>query len=111
MLLGYADAMSEKKAESEREAFGPRPERTTSNDRKGMNFRMEPLLKKKLAALVAIENGVAQAENPKAGHISENAELHYIVEEFVKGYEAQYGAIPDPADKAAISRHVRARTK
>jgi len=111
MLVGYDDAMSQKEAERDRETFGPRLERVTSTKRSNMNFRCEPLLRKKLAGLTAIENGVAKAENPKAAHISDNAELHYILEEFVRGYEKLYGAIPDPDDAAAISRHVRSRTK
>lgn len=110
MLVGYADAMSQK-ADSEREAFGPRPERTTSTQRYNMSFRVEPLLLKKLRGLTAIENGVAQLGNPKAAHISATAELHYILEEFVKGYEKLYGAIPDDEDLSAIARHVRSRTK
>jgi hypothetical protein len=110
MLDRYDDLMSQK-GEDAREAFGPRRERATSAERKSMNFRMEPLLLQKLTGLTAIENGVARAENPKAAHISLNAEIHYILEEFVRGYEKQYGSIPDEEDAAAISRHVKARTK
>lgn len=99
------------KAEEGRDAFGPRPERSTSVERKSLNFRMEPWLLVKLSGLTAIENGVAQSENPKAGHISLNAEIHYVLEEFVRGYEKQYGSIPAADDKASVARHVKARTK
>lgn len=110
MLDRYDDLMSQK-AEERREAFGPRPERATSVERKSLNFRMEPWLLVKLSGLTAIENGVAKAENPKAGHISLNAEIHYILEEFVREYEEQYGSIPEEEDKSSIARHVKARTK
>lgn len=110
MFASYDDLMSQK-AEEGREAFGPRPERSTSMERKSLNFRMEPLLLAKLTGLVAIENGVAHAENPKAGHISLNSEIHYILEEFIRGYESQYGSIPDKDDKNGIARHVKSRTK
>lgn len=110
MLLSYDDVMSQK-AESGREVYGPRPVRTTTTQRKSLNFRVEPELLKKLEGLAEIENGVALSEDPKSGHISINAELHYILEEFVRGYERLYGAIPDPDDRAALARHVKARTK
>lgn len=110
MLVGYADYVSQKTEEG-REAFGPRRERSTSAERKSLNFRVEPFLLTKLLGLTAIENGVARAENPKSAHISANAELHYILEEFINGYEKEYGSIPDPEDAAAIARHVKARTK
>src|SRR5581483_8225617 len=95
MLQGYAEYMSEK-TEEVREAFGPRRERATSAERKTFNFRVDPFLRKKLLGLTEIENGVARAENEKSAHISANEELHYILQEFVKGYEEQYGSIPDP---------------
>ena len=110
MLLSYDDVMSQK-AESDREVFGPRPVRTTTTHRKSLNFRVEPELLRKLEALAEIEGEVAKAEDPKAGHISINSELHYILEEFIRGYERLYGAIPAPEDKAAMTRHVKARTK
>jgi hypothetical protein len=110
MLDRYDDLMSQKSDEA-REAYGPRRERSTSVERKSINFRMEPLLLKKLAGLTEIENGVAKAENPRAAHISLNAEIHYILEEFVRGYEKQYGSIPDENDTTSIGRHVKARTK
>ena len=111
MLQGYADYMSQKD-QSEREAYGPRPERSTSADRHVMNFRVEPMLFKKLQALAEIENGVNRAEKgAKAAHISTNAELHYILETAVKEYEKKHGSIPGPEDDAGIQRHVRARTK
>lgn len=110
MLQDYAGYMSQK-GEEAREAFGPRRERATSAERKSINFRMEPYLLRKLAGLTAIENAVARAENSKAAHISLNAEIHYILEEFIKGYEKQYGSIPDEEDVASINRHVKARTR
>jgi hypothetical protein len=110
MLDMYDDLMSQKSEEA-REAFGPRRERATSTARKSLNFRMEPELLQKLSGLTAIENGVARAENDKAAHISLNAEIHYILEEFIRGYEKQYGSIPDEEDTNSIARHVKARTK
>jgi hypothetical protein len=110
MLDSYDDLMSDKREET-REAFGPRRERATSVERKSINFRMEPLLLRKLLGLTAIENGVAKAENQKAAHISLNAEIHYVLEEFIRGYEKQYGSIPDEEDAPGVTRHVKARTK
>lgn len=110
VLQSYADYMSQK-ADEAREAFGPRRERPTTSNRKTFNFRIDPKLREKLLALTEIENGVAKAENDKAAHISANEELHYVLQEFVDGYEKLYGALPGPEDEAAIARHVRARTK
>lgn len=110
MLLGYDEYMSQKA--EERDAYGPRPERTTSVDRHVMNFRVEPILFKKLQALAEIEYGINKVEKgPRAAHISANAQLHYILEVAVREYEKKHGAIPDPKDDAGIARHVRARTK
>lgn len=110
MLDRYDDLMNQK-AEEGREAFGPRPERSTSAERKSINFRVEPNLLLKLKGLTAIEDGVSRAGNPKAAHISLNAEIHYVLEEFVREYEKQYGSIPSDDDLPAVARHVKARTK
>src|SRR5690348_9438755 len=100
MLLGYDEYMSQK-AESEREAYGPRPERATSAERHIMNFRVEPMLFQKLKALAEIEYGINKAEKgPRAAHISANAQLHYILEVAVREYEKKHGAIPAPDDAA-----------
>jgi hypothetical protein len=110
-MLDSYDALMSQKGDEAREAFGPRRERATSHERKSVNFRLEPLLLKKLLGLTAIENGVAKAENPKAAHISLNAEMHYVLEEFVRSYEKLYGSVPDAEDATAVARHVKSRTK
>lgn len=110
MLLGYAEFMSHKN-DAAPESFGPRPKRAISSNRTTMNFRLEEMLRLKLAGLTAIENGVAKSEDSTAAHISDNAQLHYILEEFIKAYESKYGAIPAPDDEPGVQRHVRTRTK
>ena len=100
------------KDERDRELTGPRPERTTAENRHQMNFRVEPNLFVKLVALALIEDGINKHEKgAKAGHVSTNAQLHHILEVAVTKYENEHGAIPAPDDETGIARHVRARTK
>src|SRR5579864_6423917 len=79
MLDRYDELMSQKD-ERDRALTGPRPERTTSEDRHQMNFRVEPQLFTKLVALAKIEDGINRYEKgSKAAHVSTNAQLHHIL--------------------------------
>lgn len=111
MFDRYTDLVSQKR-EAAQEFDGPRPERSTSGERTPWTFRVEPDLLKKLQGMAEIENGLNKFEKgDKAAHVSANAMLHYILEAAVNKYEAQFGSIPKPDDKAGIDRHVKARTK
>lgn len=109
MFVSYAEEMSEKTAE--REAFGPRPEKKLGK-RHEMKFRLSPELYRRLQALAEVEMRIHKSESGEiAGHISENAELTFILEQYVKQYEEAYGPLPDPTDEAALQRHVKQRLR
>jgi hypothetical protein len=107
-LLSYADYMSEKNAD--REAFGPRVAKKLS-PRHEMKFRVDKVLFAKLGGLAEIETRVARHDDPSIKSISDNAQLHHILEEFIARYEKKYGALPSADDEEGIARQVRARTK
>lgn len=109
LLVGYAEYMSEKNA-PESEAFGPRPKRKASK-RHDMKFRVDPVLFAKLGALAEIESRLAKLDDPESGHISDNAQLHHILQVAVEKYELKHGALPASDDETSIQRHVRARSK
>lgn len=110
MLDRYSDIVSHR-TDADREQWGPRTERKVTAARHEMKFRIDKDLFAKLQSLAKIEYGVAKVENDRAGHISDNAELHYILETAINTYEEKYGSLPEPSDETAIQRHVRARTK
>ena len=106
-MLSYADYMSEK---TEREVFGPRVAKKLS-PRHEMKFRVDKVLFAKLGGLAEIETRVARHDDPSTKSISDNAELHHILERFIERYEKKHGALPSADDEEGIARHVRARTK
>lgn len=109
LLVSYAEAMNDKTAE--REAFGPRPEKKGSR-RHEMKFRLSPALFAKLQALAKVEHEIHKATaGDAAGHISDNAQLVFILEEYVNTYEEEHGPLPDPRDAEAVKKHARQRTK
>jgi hypothetical protein len=107
MELGYVERMSQKDAE---ERFGPRPvprARTTYETK----WRTEPALYEKVAAAAAVEACKAELESGGEVKISVNAQLNFIVEQFIATYEERFGALPDPEDKAALKKYAQAALK
>lgn len=107
MELGYVERMSQKDAE---ERFGPRPvprARTTYETK----WRTEPALYEKVAAAAAVEECKAELESGGQVKISVNAQLNFIVEQFIATYEEKFGALPDPKDAAALKRYAQSSLK
>lgn len=107
MELGYVERMSQKDAE---ERFGPRPlprARSTYETK----WRTEPALYEKVRAAAAVEECKAEAESGGEVKISVNAQLNFIVEQFIMTYEEKFGPLPDPEDKTALKRYAQAALK
>ncbi len=109
MDLGYAEYMSQKDAE-ERAAFGPRPQRRVRNTYE-TKWRTEEALAKKVRAAAAVEECKAELEGGGEVEISVNAQLNFIVEQFIMTYEEKFGPLPDASDKAALKKYAQAALK
>lgn len=107
MDVGYAALMSQKEAE-EREQFGPRPSRKKKNDYE-TKWRTWTELYLKVQAIAAVEQQKSILEGgPEDVEISVNAQVNYIVDQFVRTYEKKFGPLPDAKDEAALKRYARA---
>lgn len=105
--LAYAERMSQKDAEGR---FGPRPP-PRAREVYETKWRTEPALHEKVRAAAAVEECKAELESGGEVKISVNAQLNFIVEQFIATYEERFGALPDPTDTAALKRYAQAALK
>lgn len=109
MDLGYAEYMSQKDAEA-REAYGPRPPRKLEKPHTA-KWRTDPALYEKVVAAAAVEECKAELEGGGKVEISVNAQLTFIIKQFILTYEEKFGPLPDQKDKAALRRYAQAALK
>lgn len=106
MDFGYAELMEKKDAEA-REAFGPRPPRKVERPHTA-KWRTDPALYEKVVAAAAVEECKAELESGGKVEISVNAQLTFIIKQFILTYEEKFGPLPDPKDKSALRRYAKA---
>lgn len=107
MEFGYVEEVSQKTTD---ERFGPRPlprARSTYETK----WRTEPALYEKIRAAAAVEECKAELESGGAVKISVNAQLNFIIEQFIATYEEKFGALPNPDDKKALRNYAAAALK
>jgi hypothetical protein len=103
MELGYVERMSQKDAD---ERFGPRP-LPRARQQYETKWRTEPALYEKVRAAAAVEECKAELESGGEVKISVNAQLNFIVEQFIATYEQKFGPLPSPDDKAALKKYAQ----
>lgn len=101
----YVQLMSQKDSQGR---FGPRPQPRAQSFYE-TKWRTEPSLYKKVRAAAAVEGCKAETESDQKGQvkISVNAQLNFIVEQFIATYEERFGALPDPDDESAVKRYAQ----